>query len=380
MSSVYLLYSNYLDTEVIAASSVSSEATGNPVSNLYDKYKRYKTWRSAGYWEVASGSNTIVFRETVGVNLTATIAVANYTTDAIFLAAIKTALDAAGDSTYTVTRNSTSQKLVITSNGVGGGGIFQIYFSTGSAIAFGAAVGFDTSTSRTGALTYTADLVKIHSYEYLKWDFGTDSNPKAFVLTSARNQTLKISSSAQVILQGNETDAWTSPSYTQTLAYDVNTYFQFDSDGLHTSALRFWRLKIIDPSNINGYVEAATVYLGNAYAPDSGRAQFPFSTELVDLSDVIYSENGVAFTDRKPQTEKFNVTWKFVKKDEVAIFKTIFAKFGKFRPLFVAFDPDAAFSNSSNSYVRWVRFESEPNFNLETATFWGSRMELREEI
>jgi hypothetical protein len=380
IKSVILMDQNYLDTDVIVGAAATSESADFPASNLYDKYRRGKVWRSAGYWEVASGANTIVFRESIGVNLTATIAVANYTTVASFLAAIKTALDAAGASTYTVTQDTTTKKIKITSDGLGGGGIFQIYFSTSSAIAFGAAIGFDTASSRTGALTYTADLLKIHSYEALTWDIGTASNPKALIMAGLRNSALKLTSSAVVYLLGNSTNTWTSPAYSQAVTYAQLQMMLFGENGLHIVGLRYWRLKIIDPSNTYGYIELSKVFLGDGYWPTTGTAQFPLEGDPIDRTRTQFAESGQSYSDVRDQAEQFSFDWKFLTYTEREYMMTIFGKYGLGRPFFVILDPLAVFSSDAGYFARWVKFDQPPGYRLSSPGVYEMKMVLREEI
>src|SRR5690606_10868250 len=140
--------------DYVANATKSSQATGYPASNALNVDKRRRVWRSSGYWLVEEGSNKIVFRETAGVDLEAEVAAGEYTSDTTFLAAIKTALEAAGDSTYTVERDSTTGRIKITSNGVGGDGILQLMWSDADSAGMAALLGFSTSGDDTGALSY----------------------------------------------------------------------------------------------------------------------------------------------------------------------------------------------------------------------------------
>lgn len=126
-----------------------------------------------GYFEarVTTGNNKIDFEETGGVELTAEVAVGMYNaheTDGstyikspatLYAEAIKAALDAAGASTYTVTYDIYSNKLTFASDLSGGGGVFNILWSSGTNAAsnIGELSGFDISADDTGAASYTSD-------------------------------------------------------------------------------------------------------------------------------------------------------------------------------------------------------------------------------
>lgn len=121
-----IYFDNYVDLDILANSDVSSAQTAFPITNAYNKQRRSKVWRSNGYFNVTDQNNQIVLRETSGgPNLTATIPVSEYRTTTSFIAAVKSALEDVGASTYTVTNSSsTGYKFSIASNGAGGSGFF----------------------------------------------------------------------------------------------------------------------------------------------------------------------------------------------------------------------------------------------------------------
>lgn len=375
MSCFKFLIDNY--TQTCASKSVSSENASYPVSNLYDVYRRNKVWRSAGYWDL-SGDLTIVFRETIGVDLTATIASNEYTSDTTFLAAVKTALDAAGASTYAVTRD-TSGKIKITSDGLGGGGIFQLMFANAASEDMATVMGFDL-VNLTGALTYTADELRIHTYEFIKWDLGYLGKPKAFVLTGPRNSPLKISTNAVLKLQGNETDNFTNPSFEETLSFDDYIYQTFNVNGLHTDGLRYWRIYIEDKANSYGYIEAGLVYLGDANDFDRGAPQFGMSVNYIDRSDVIYSEGGQSFTDIRQLTEKIGMDIAFLTKEDIELLDDYWHRFGQHYPFFISVDSNSVFSTSANRWVRYVKFDSAPNYVLRSPNNFTAVVDFREQL
>lgn len=118
---------------------------------------------------VNDNNNKIYFEETGGTTLTATIPPGNYDTSSL-PAAIKSALEAVGGSTYTVTYNSTTNKITIASDGAGGAGIFNLLFDGGTENyddstktiylddSAGPIIGF-AKTDLSGSLTYTGQNV-----------------------------------------------------------------------------------------------------------------------------------------------------------------------------------------------------------------------------
>ena len=369
------LDTNYVDLDILANSDVSSEQAAFPVTNAYNGNRRAKVWRSGGHYVVASGANGIVFRESVGVDLTATITPGSYSRTS-FLAAVKAALEDVGASTYTVTLAS-NFKLSITSNGGGGGGIFELRLADIASTAY-SLLGFD-SVNLSGSLSYQSDSINIHTEESIIWDLGIDSNPLAFCLIDARNSPISISPNAVVTLQGNHTNVWTSPAFTQVLTYDDRILHLIDDDGIATEALRYWRVKFVD-QNPKGYVQVGAFYLGDAYQTTRGAPQFPFRTEHVDRTQTIYSEGGQTFSEIKPKTERFTVDWFALTVDEKEYMEAMFDEFGTGVPFFVSMDTAVAFSSSQQYHIRYVKFADEPKFELTRPGIYRTAMTFEEQL
>lgn len=367
---------NYVDLDILANSDVSSEQTAFPVTNAYNRLRRAKVWRSNGQYIVDSTNNGIVFRETAGgPDLTATLTAGTYQRTA-FLTEIKTALELVGASVYTVTFE-TSLKIKIASDGAGGDGTFSLRFADVASTAYDL-LGFD-NVNLTGSLNYTADSIRIHSEESITWDLGVDSDPKAFCLIDARNTPLSISPTATVTLQGNHTNVWTSPVYSQALTYDDRILHIINDDGIAGTQLRYWRVKFVD-QNPKGYVQVGAFYLGDTYQTTRGAPQFPFRTEHIDRTATIYSEGGQTFSEIKPKTERFSVDWFALTIDEKERFEDIFTQFGTGTPFFVSMDTSVAFSSSQQYHIRYVKFSDEPKFELTRPGIFRTTINLEEQL
>jgi hypothetical protein len=368
-----ILNENYLQLDTLANSFVSSEQAAFPVLNAYNAQRRSKVWRSNGYWEITSSNNTFTFKETgLGATLTATLPVSNYTSTTSMLAALKTAMELVSADTFTCEVDSTTKKIKITSSG----SAFQIVAGG----TLNAVLGY-TTLPKTGALNYRADELRIHSFEFIKWDFGISTNPGAFVLIGKRNSPISISPSAIIKLQGNSTDVWTAPEYEKTITYDDEIMAEFSEENeLHTQALRYWRLYIDDKSNPNGFVEIGALFLGKYFEPTRGAIQFPFNGSYIDRSNVAFSEGGQTFSDIRQKSESFDVTWDALTTLEKEQIDLIFDEYGVSKPLFIAFDPMLAFSSRTNYYTRFVKFDGAPRYTLSDPNFWSVSMSFREEL
>lgn len=370
---------NFLDPTTIAAATKSSEQSAYPASNLYDE-KRFKPWRSNGYWLIESGSNTIVFRESVGVDLTATIAAAEYTSSTSFFAAVKAALEAVGAATYTVSFDTTTGKIKILSDLSGGATVFQLMWTDLASADMADILGFSTAANDTGAAFYVADDLRVHTSEWIQWDLGIPTNPKAFGAVGLRNRPIKITSGATIKLQGCSTSNFAAPEFEQVVPYFDEVLALENPDGLHTSGLRYWRLLIIDRTNPYGYVELGEIFLGDYEDLTRGNAVYPFSNTLSDNSSQVVSEGGQVYAAKNNVMQRFQLQWQGLTKGDLEILEDVFNQYGFHKPIWISFDRQAIFSTDGETWVRFCRFESDMEFQLVSPNNFSASWNLKEEL
>jgi len=373
---VRLHANNYLDLDVLANSDVSSEQTAFPVTNAYNGNRRSKVWRSNGYFRVTSSNNTIIFREQAGVDITATIIADEYTSTAAFMTAVKAALDLAGVATYTVTQNS-NLKFVLASNLGGGASVFELRFADALSTAEDL-LGFD-SLNTSSASTYTADVMRINSEEWILWDMGLPTNPDSFFLIGPRNRALKLSPDATILLQGNETNSFTTPSFSQTLTYNASVIALVSDTGLHTEPLRYWRVKFVDQNPL-GYIEIGAMSLNNYWSPSRGGAQFPLETQLIDRTETVLSEGGQTFSDIKETTAGFSLEWKGYTKEDKEEIERVFESVGTGKPFFLTLDSMQGYTTDLSQAVRYVKFKSAPRFSLVSPNNYSLSTDFEEQL
>jgi len=373
---VRLHANNYLDLDVLANSDVSSEQTAFPVTNAYNGNRRSKVWRSNGYFRVTSSNNTIIFREQAGVDITATIIADEYTSTAAFMTAVKAALDLAGVATYTVTQDS-NLKFVLASNLGGGASVFELRFADVLSTAEDL-LGFD-SLNTSSASTYTADVMRINSEEWILWDMGLPTNPDSFFLIGPRNRALKISPDAQILLQGNETNSFTTPSFSQVLTYNASVIALVSDTGLHTEPLRYWRVKFVDQNPL-GYIEIGAMSLNNYWAPSRGGAQFPLETQLIDRTETVFSGGGQTFSDIKETTAGFSLEWKGYTKEDKEELESVFESVGTGKPFFITLDSMQGYTTDLSQAVRYVKFKSAPRFSLVSPNNYSLSTDFEEQL
>lgn len=367
---------NYLDT---SANTYSSQNPVYPASNVFNLQQRKQVWRTFGYWLIESGSETIVFRETIGVDLTATIAAAAYTSTTAFLAAIKAALEAAGDSTYTV--EMVAGKIRITSNGSGGGGIFQLRMEAAGSADMAAIMGFDT-VALTGALNYTADEVRIHTSEWLVFDMGIPTNPKAFCLVNDRNNPMRISPTATIRLMANPTNNWAAPAVDLTIPYADMALAVWDFEGLADvdAGYRYWKFEIIDRDNPRGYLEFGACFLGDMITMTRGCAVRPLQFQGRDTSVIVVSEGGQVFGRKTPKTMGWGVRFQGLLRAEQEDLEAHWENVGITENFFAVLDARNAFSTVKENRVKLVRFNSDYQAELVSYDNFSAEMNLVEAL
>lgn len=379
---------NFLDEDHLAGRRASSEKVAYPADNAYNLQRRSMVWRSGGNFEIRDGENTLVFRESLGVDLTATIEPGFYESVTLFLAALKTALEAAGVATYTC--DTDGGRIRITSNLGGGATIFQLRMEAAGSADMAVIMGFDT-VAFTGDDSYTADVLRIHTDEWLEFDLGFPGNPHAFVLASARNEPLKLTGEAVVKLQANWTNNFTvTPALEIEIPYDQFVLAEWDLEnglaGAGSPGYRYWRAQIVDPANTREFVEFGLVFLGRCIVPERGCAVFPLDNQGEDSSVVNYAEAGQGFAQELPATETIGLDWDALNKEEKADLKDHWEAVKKVRAFFVILDSatqedgTGAFSVNQREWVKLVKFVDAPRFPLTHANYFQSTWNLREEL
>ena len=376
--SVMVFVDNFTDPSIVANAYVSSADASYPVANAYNLERRRRTWRSAGFFSVVPGENTIVFRETVGVDLTATITAGDYTSDV--LSAIKTALESVGSSVYTVTRDTATKRIKITSNGAGGGGIFQLMLTNPASLDFASLIGFSTGSDLTGALSYEADLLRIHSSEWLKWDLGIPTNPTGLIGVVDRNSTIQLGGSGVLRLEGNWTDDWSAPAFSKDINIYGNNINYIDSAGFYSGGLRYWRLYLEDVDNPYGYVELGAIALCGTPTITRGCPVFPLKATTADRSNVAFSEGGRTIVTRRDKYQGYQLNWAGLDKASFEELMLVWEKYGLHTSFFMALDPTGAFSTAVGAWCKLVKFESAPESNLDSPNNWSMGWQIREEL
>ena len=338
MTNITFNWDNWVDSSTVA---YSSQQSNFPASNIIHRWAT-RSWRSRygagtgwGRFVIESGVNDALDFNEGGGELNATITAGTYTADTL-AAEIKIQLDAEGGDTYTVTYSSSTNKFTIASDG----STFELMWDSGTntATTIGSSIGFSVTADDTGALTYTADNIAIHTEEWIVSDLGS-----AKAVWSVCLKKFNFSASAVVKIQANATNVWSSPSVNVTLSLvqDLKTHY-FTS----AQTYRYWRIYIQDAANDDGYIELGRVFIGPYLSPTKNINK-NYSTNYADPSDSIMSDGGQISNNLKTKYRQFTFKFDFMSAADLALMVTMWNAVGHTKGFFFTLDRD---NNDTTSY------------------------------
>lgn len=344
MQNARILWNNLLDS---AIQTYSSQHPNFPASNAHKKH-RTKMWRSRygatsnwGYFLVEIGVNDALDFDEGGAELQATLTAGAYSATTL-CTEIKTRMDALGALTYTVTYSDVTNKFTIAATGN-----FTIRWNTGTNAATNCAdlLGYDDSADDDGgSASFTADYIRIHSEEWLKWNLGSAQDILAFAVLNHN-----LSSTGTMKIQLNNADVWTAPAVSVTLSLNANIIVYFWSS---TQSYQWVRYYINDVDNSELYTQVGRAYIGT-YHEFEVNYRRDYTHEHIDPSDIMESEGGQITTNRKTIFQELDMVFEYMTAADLAELRTIFNSRGQHKEIFFCRDADSA--NSTTLYSRFTK-------------------------
>lgn len=174
--------------------------------------------------------------------------------------------------------------------------------------------------SRLSRISRTLDV----DDEWVKFAF-TGATSATYISIFNHNFT----SSATVTIQGNATDAWTSPSFEQVLTVADNMCVSLGSQ-----SYQYYRLRIQDATNTDGYIEIGGIYLG-------GHLSMPGFEPAVNITEKSNSESeksisGQLYGDKRLQYKTVETTFTSISQTDKDAISALFAEVDRTKP-FVMF-------------------------------------------
>jgi hypothetical protein len=353
--------------------SASSSDSNFPVSNLSD-YMRAKSWRSSGNFTIDSTNNKIDFQKVnAGSVLTGTIAAGSYSPTTL-AAAIKAALEAAdGVNTYTISYSSLTGLWTISTNG----SFLSLLINSGSntATSIGPVIGFTNYQDYTGATSYTGPQIAIHTEEWVLIDLKNPQNIDSFVMAFDPTSGIPFSENAVITLQAHPTTDWANAEVNQTLTisdtYDSLSYF-FTTNKYY----RYWRIKIVDPSNPNLYVQISKV--GLALATQLSRLPSQgFTFDLTDQTAVDRNAYGSEYSDIYPEKKALNLSYAGMSYSDIQLLDSIYRRLGIIVPMFICLDPTQD-SYSKDHFLLYGKFATSHLPAHNSGSFFDEQVSFTE--
>jgi len=149
-------------------------------------------------------------------------------------------------------------------------------------------------------------------------DFGTAQAIDSFVIYDHN-----FTSGVTLTLEGNATDAWGGPSYSESVSYAADKITFYLSSA---QTYRYFRLEVIDAANSDGYIEIGEMFLGAYFEPAQNFSFGSGSRGTRALIDRNKSAYGVEFKRFYNYQKMFNYAFENI--TDIADFQTMFDALG----------------------------------------------------
>lgn len=193
--------------------------------------------------------------------------------------------------------------------------------------------------------------------EWLKFDLGAQT-----ALTGIGLFGFNLTSGATVVLEGNATDSWGSPSFQETLSLAT------DSDSVVLKRLvyfpstfdhRWARITFADAGNSDGYLEVGRICAGTAYEPPTNYRD-GYRIQGFDPSEKTQDPGAYNEANTKDPYRRATLSFAYTNQTQADKFWTIFNKIGNHTPALIALNPSTRPTKDS-MYANLITPLSEVN-------------------
>jgi hypothetical protein len=343
---IRFMYNNFGNAQSTTRT-YSSQLSAFPFSAAFDSY-RFTGWRPSGAFEITAANNTIYIND--GADKTVTLTNATYATGALLAAHIQTQLNASS-SNWTCTYSSSTYKFTVGRSS--GTAILRFTQTTNASWGTIGYLGISDSSVGTGT---AADVVRIHTSEWLHFDLLNQYQIDAFIAIGAISAYFPIPDSATVTIKANNLDDFSSPPLNETMTVTEDGIFKF-FDGIDSS-YRYWRIDFEDKANPNGpsVFDLRVIYLGSMEAM-SRNISNGFRASRIDKSVGLESEAGTFYYRKKPKYWQIDGSVDWTVPADRKIVSDLYDYVGNTIPFFVALDPTTAISDTISEFAKYVTFD-----------------------
>lgn len=348
----------------------SSEQASFPASNLINT-SRSRIWKPAGNFEVKTSNNLIYIND--GTNKTATLTVGSYTY-ATLAAHVQTKLNAVSSNWTCTYDSSLTYKFTITRSS--GTKVLRKSQTTNAAWDMLGYTGMNDIT----AAPFVADEQRNHSSEWFQCDLGVPQAATFCGLISGIDAIFTLSATATVKCRANNIDFWDSPPVDITIPVGQISAMSMLDDYV-TAAYRFWRVEIIDRLNYIGPTgfEFAYFYVGDHQTVTLTNFSGGFTKELTDPSQLLQSENGALFFEKRPRYLTIsNSGIQLLNGIERNDIEQLFYDVGVTQPFFISVDPGAEVTLSLEELTRFMIMTRPPTLDHVVRDYYNIAFDMRE--
>ena len=362
---------NMIDDGATAFTISSEDATNVSANVVLPNRNAY--WETTGHFEITTSNHELYIND--GSDKTVSITVGDYTTPDALATQITTDLNAASTN-WTVSHSPSTYKFTIANTGS------VTLRETQTTDAIWDTLGYTNGTDHAGT-SFEAEEVRVHTEEYVELDLGSggDIEP-TFVGLVVPVDSIFVSSSATIKLQGNASAVWTSPTVDKTLTRLDDGSLEFLDDGDVSAAFRFWSIYIEDRELVTGpSIKISYLYLGDYLTLTERNTQSGFNMSRVDPSDSVETELGAQYFHTRYKYWEFTgmVLPYMVAADRLAL-QEFFEEVGVQESFFISLDPELAVSTTIDEYTKWVKFNSSPNIRHIKADVFSFMFDLKEAL
>jgi len=363
---IRFMNNNFLQTEF----TFSSQQSSFPATNVFNT-SRSKVWKPAGNFEVTAANNKIYIND--GSNKTITLTIGSYTYSTL-ASHIQTQLNASSSNWTCTYANTTTFKFTVARSS--GTAVLRKSQTTDAAWDM---LGF-TGTSDIMSSPFEADESRNHTSEWVKCDLGVPQQATFCGIISGIDEIFTLSQTALVKCQANNIDFWDSPPVDITIPIgDISAMKMLDDE--NDSTYRFWKLEIIDRINYLGPegLKISYIYVGDHNTVTLTNLATGFTKELTDPSNILQSENGALFFEKRPRYLTIqNASIQLLNGADRVQIEQLFYDVGTREPFFVSIDPGVEVTASLEELTRFVVMTRSPTLEHIIRDYYNFSFEMRE--
>lgn len=180
-----------------------------------------------------------------------------------------------------------------------------------------------------------------------------------------------------ITIEGNATDVWTSPAFSQSFTFDTEFGVGIE-EFLTTQSYRFWRLDI---TSTLGYCELSNLYLGKKTEITTNGVDYNWAYQKDDLKDVSTTRYGQEFIDDITTRKSLSrLSFSVMNIDEMDKIYEVYDRCRTVKPFFLKLGEDnSLLSNNDARFWGQYKMTREPRVTNTTVGFYNVTLNLEEQ-